>query len=199
MKARILDPQVKVYSSMDDNTLSIATLQEGSEIEFGGKKRKSGKFWVPVVLATGQNAYIPGDARIYIIREGTLVQNSVDMHSEPSSDSPVKQQLMRNTRLSILQVIKQDGQDWVRVRDTAGNEGFISGETRVRLVTQKSKALGRKNMISGGLWLVAGAIMLYSELSNPAGSGFDLLVYGAILFGLVMLVSGIVQFVTAPA
>ncbi len=198
MKARILDPQVKVYSSMDEHALSIATLQEGSEIEFGGAKRKGGKQWVPIFLSTGQPAFIPAETRIYIIREGTLMQNDVDMHAEPSAGSLIKQQLKRNSKVSILQVIKEGGQDWVKVRDAIGNEGYIPGETRFRLAAQKTKAVGRKNMISGGMWLIAGVIMLFSEGSAASGSGFSLLGYGALLFGAVMLVSGIVQFVTAP-
>jgi len=184
---------------MDEYALSIATLQEGSEIEFGGTKRKSGKQWVPIILSTGQPAYIPAETRIYIIREGALMQNNVDMHSEPSAGSLIKQQLMRNTKLSILQVVKEGGQDWVRVRDASGNEGFIPGDTRVRLTVQKTKAMGRRNMISGGMWLIAGLIMVFSESSAAPGSGFSLLGYFALLFGLVMLVSGIVRFVTAPA
>jgi len=199
MKARILDSNVKVYSSMEEHALSIATLQEGSEIEFGGTKRKAGKQWVPITLSTGQQAFIPAETRIYIIREGSLMQNGVEMHAEPSAGSLIKQQLMRNSKLSILQVVKEQGQDWVRVRDTSGNEGFIPGDTRFRLSVQKTKAMGRKNMISGGMWLIAGLIMLFSESSAASGSGFSLLGYGALIFGGVMLVSGIVQFVTAPA
>ena len=199
MRARILDPQVKVYSSMDEYSISIATLQEGSEIEFGGAKKKAGKLWVPIVLSTGQQAFIPGEARIFVIREGSLMQNDIDLHSEPSAGSLIKQQLKRNTKLSILQVIKNDeGQDWVRVRDTTGNEGYIPGDTRFRLVPQKTKAMGRKNMINGGMWLVAGVIMLISEYSSSQSSGFALFGYAAIVFGIVMLVSGVLQVVKAP-
>lgn len=199
MKARILDPQVKVYSSMDTNTLSIATLQEGSEIEFGGMKKKAGKLWLPIVLSTGQQAYIPGETRLFIVREGSIMQNNVDMLTEPSAGSLVKQQLQRNAKLSILQVVKGEGKDWVKVRDATGNEGYISGDTRFRVATQRTKAMGRKNMISGAMWLIAGVIILFTESSATSGSGFYLLGYGAIFFGAIMLISGIVQFVTAPA
>jgi hypothetical protein len=113
MKARTLDDQVKIYSSMDANAVSIAILPKGSEIEFGSARRKSGKLWVPITLSTGQQAFIPGEARLFPIRQGSLLQNNVDLLVEPSAGSPVKQQLARNTKLEILQVIKGDGQDWV--------------------------------------------------------------------------------------
>jgi len=198
MRARILEPQVKVYTSMDANAVSITTLPEGTEVEFGGAKRKAGKLWVPITLSTGQQAYIPGETKIFVIQQGSLLQNNVDLRSEPSSGSLVKQQLARNTKVYILQVVKGDGQDWVKVRDMTGNEGYIDGNTRIRVAAQKTKAQGRKNVFSGAMWLIAGAVITFSG-SSPASSGFYLLGYLAIAYGLVMVISGIVQMITAPA
>jgi hypothetical protein len=198
MRARILESQVKVYTGMDANAVSITTLPEGTEVEFGGAKRKAGKLWVPITLSTGQQAYIPGETKIFIIQQGSLLQNNVDLRSEPSSGSLLKQQLARNTKVYILQVVKGDGQDWVKVRDMTGNEGYIDGNTRIRVAAQKTKAQGRKNMFSGAMWLIAGAVVTFSG-SSPASSGFYLLGYLAIAYGLVMVISGIVQMITAPA
>jgi hypothetical protein len=198
MKARILDEQVKVYSSMDANAVSIATLSEGSEIEFGATKRKGGKLWVPITLSTGQQAFIPGEARISVIRQGALLQNNVDLVAEPSEGALIKQQLARNTKLDILQVMKGDGKDWVKVRVENGNEGYIAGNTRIRVIQQKTKAMGRKNILSGAMWLIAGLVIIFSNSSATSGSSFTILGYGAILFGGFMLISGLVQFFTAP-
>jgi hypothetical protein len=199
MKARILDSQVKVYSSTDANAVSLATLPEGSEIEFGSAKRKAGKLWVPITLSTGQQAFIPGETHIYIIREGSIMQNSVELHAEPSSGSLIKSQLARNAKVYILQVVKGDGQDWVRVRDINATEGYISGDTRIRVVQQRTKASSRKNMVTGVMWLIAGLVITFSNSAPASGSSFSLLGYGALLFGAVMLISGIVQYVTAPS
>ncbi len=199
MKAIILDPQAKVYGSIEGNPISIASLEKGSEIEIGPAKKKAGKLWVPVVMSTGQKAYIPGETKLHIIREGTVMDASVDLHSYPSTESVVKQQLKRNTRLTILEVMNEEGQTWVRVRDGSGTEGYIRGETRVRLTAQKSKANGRRNMITGAMWLVAGVIFTFT--SNPAtsSSGLDLIGIGALAFGAIIFISGLIQFLTAPA
>ena len=198
MKARILDPQVKVYSSPEPNSISLATLPQGSEVEFGPARRKAGKLWVPITLSTGQQAFIPGETRIFVIREGSLLQNNVELHAEPASGSLIKQQLVRNTKVYILQVVKGDGQDWVRVRDMSGSEGYIPGETRIRVLQPKTKASGRKNMLSGAMWLIAGLVITFSGSSPSVTSSYNLLGYGAILFGAVMLISGLVQYLTAP-
>ncbi len=199
MKAIILDPQAKVYSSIEGNPISIATLDKGTEIEIGPAKKKAGKLWVPVIMSTGQQAFIPGETKLHIIREGTVMDASVDLHSDPSIESPVKQQLKRNTRLTILEVLTTEGQTWVRVRDTSGSEGYIRGETRVRLTAQRSKANGRRNMITGAMWLVAGVIFTFTNNPASSSSGLDLIGIGALAFGAILFISGLVQFLTAPA
>jgi uncharacterized protein YgiM (DUF1202 family) len=199
MRARIEDAEVKVFPSMEENTPSIATLPRGSEIEFGGTKRKAGKQWVPITLSTGQQAYIPAETRIHVIRQGAVMDKVVELHSEPMAGSMVRQQLNKGSKISILEVVRDGGQDWVKVRDETGNEGFIQGATRIRLLVQKTKANGRRNMISGGMWLAAGLIMVFSEGTSTSGSGLSLLGFGAILFGVIIFASGLVQYLTASA
>ncbi len=197
MKGIILDPQVKVYSSMDENSVSMATLEQGSEIEYATPKRKGGKVWVPILLSTGQQVYISGDTRVFTERLGELMEDNVNLYESPSSTAAVKQQLPRNSRISILQVVKDEEQDWVRVRDMTETEGYISGNTRLRMVQQRTKAGGRRNIITGIMWLIAGAVIAFSGGSASSSSGFTLLGYGAIIFGAVMLISGLVQYFTA--
>jgi Bacterial SH3 domain len=199
MKARILDPQVKVYSSLDSNAVSIATLNEGSEVEIGPQKRKMGKVWYPISLSTGQLAYIPGETRLSRIRMASVMQNNVELRSEPSASSPVKQTLVRNTKLYVLEVVNRENQDWARVRDMNGVEGYVSGNTSMRLIQEKTKALGRKNMLTGAMWLIAGIIVIFSGGSPASGGSFTLLGYGALLFGAIMLVSGFMQVLKAPS
>jgi hypothetical protein len=199
MKARILDSDVKVYSSMDANGVSITTLHAGSEIEFGGPKRKAGKVWVPITLSTGQQAFIPGEARIHMIQQGAIIQNNVELRAGPSSVSMVKQQLPRNTKVYILQVVKEGEKEWVKVRDMSGIEGYIAGDTRLRIIQQQTKALGMKNIRSGVMWLIAGLILLFSTGSPASGGTFLWFGYGATLFGGLMLVMGVVQYLRAPS
>jgi hypothetical protein len=199
MKARILDPQVKIYSSMDANSVSIATLPAGSEIEFGAAKRQAGKLWVPITLSTGQQAFIPGETRIYVIQLGTLLQDNIDLHAEASAESLVKMQLARNTKFHILQVIKGGQKQWVKIRDMTGNEGYIAGDTRIRVSQQKTKAMGIKNIRSGVMWLIAGLIITFSGSTSTPGSFYSLFGYVAILFGVVMAVLGLIQYLKAPS
>lgn len=196
MKARILDEQVKVYSSMEPNSVTLASLPKDTEIEFAPAIRRAGKLWVPITLSTGQQAFIAGETRIAIIRVGAVKQKSVDMLADPEEGALVKQQLIRNSRFEILQVL--EGKKWVKIRDTNGNEGYISGNTRIQEIRQKTKAMGKKNILSGAMWLIAGLLIVYSNSSVTSGGSLVLLGYGALIFGAVTLIMGVVQFFTAP-
>jgi len=198
MKGRILDPQVKVYSDPSPNALSLATLPAGSEIEFGAPRRKAGKVWVPITLTTGQQAFISGETRVSVIQQATLLQKDVEMHSEPSADSPVKQRLAGNPKVYILEAVGQGNQGWFKVRDASGSEGFIPRRTRMRVIVEKTKALGKKNMLTGALWLIGGVVVTAATWSAASGGGTYIFAWGAILFGAVQLIIGLVQFLTAP-
>lgn len=195
MKARIKDSPVKVYSSMDENALSLTTLPVGSEVELGGAKRKAGKLWVPITLSTGQQAFIPGDTHVDLIKLGALWQNKVEMRAEPTDGSMIKQQLARNSKVYILQVVKGPaGKDWVKVRDMNGIEGYVAGDTRLRVIQQNTKAMGMRNLRSGVMWLIAGLIIIFSGEIPASGSIYNFFGYGAILYGGFMVILGLIQY-----
>lgn len=199
MKAMILDQQVKVYSSMDANAVSIATLHAGNEIEFSSAKRKAGKVWVPITMSMGQQAYIPGETKIKVIQLGSLLQNDVAVHNEPSTDSLIKEKLMRGTKVYILNVIKSAGEEWVKVRNMVGNEGYIDGKTRIRVIPQQTKASAMRNITSGLLWLGAGLIILFSNNTPASGSSYMVFGYAAMFLGGVRLIMGVVNWLKAPS
>jgi hypothetical protein len=199
MRARILDPQVKLYSSPDANALSLATLTEGTEIEFGGVKKKGGRQWVEVIMPTGQRGYIPGETRIFHYRLATLLQKDVPVYTQPALNSLVRAQLMKNSKFYLTEVVRVDGVDWVRVRDMQNAEGYIPGQTRIRVLPEKTKALGRKNMISGALWCIGGIIVTVATLNAASNGGTYIIAWGAILFGAVQFIQGLYQLLTAPA
>lgn len=200
MRARILDQQVKLYSSPEPNALSLATLTEGTEIEFGKVIRAGGQKWVEVIMPSGQKGYLPEATRVFPFRLASPLQNNVPVYSEPSEQSLVRQKLQRNSKIYLTNVSRIGDQDWVQVRDMNGAEGYISGRTRLRVVQQKSKALGRKNMITGALWCIGGIVVTIATYgAASSGGGTYIVAWGAILYGAVQLVTGIYQYFTATS
>jgi hypothetical protein len=198
MRARILDQQVKLYSSPEPNALSLATLAEGTEIEFGKTIKAGGKKWIEVIMTGGQKGYLPDGTKVYPFRLATLLQNNVPVYNQPSSHSLVRITLKRNTKIYLTGVTRSQDQDWVKVRDLTGVEGYISGQTRLRVIPEKSKALARKNMLSGALWCGAG-LLITGLGATSSGSGTYFVAWGAILYGIIQLITGIYQYFTAAS
>ncbi|OHB66111.1 MAG: hypothetical protein A2Y76_03575 [Planctomycetes bacterium RBG_13_60_9] len=209
MKARIIEQPARVYREADLNSPSIADLQVGTEVELGAVKKKHGTEWVAVTLSDGQRGYVPGETRIYQIKEATLLQKTVDVHAEPSLQAPVTVQYKKNDRFWIVQykkndrfcLVKQGEEEWVKIRDSAGNEGFIAGDTKINVVQEEpvaTKGAGGKNMLFGAMWCIGGTVVTavtYSEASSEGGT--YIIAWGAIVFGALQFLKGVWQVLTA--
>jgi hypothetical protein len=202
VKARIIDQRAKVYSQQDLYSTPVTELAEGSEVELGGVKTKAGKAWVGVLLASGQRGYLPGDTRIFHIKPATLVQPSVDVYAEPSPQSAVKATFKKNTKFLMTETVKQDAKSWVKVRDGAGTEGFIDGQTRIKVLPEVTKSVGQKNMLIGALWCIGGTVVTvatYNLATSSASGGTYFVAWGAILFGGIQFIKGLFQFLSSSA
>jgi hypothetical protein len=201
MKARIIEQPALVYSEADLNLPSIAKLTVGSEVELGGVKKKDGKEWVAVTLSTGQRGYLPGETRIYQIKQATLLQGNVNVYAEPSAQSTVIAQYKKNTRFYLTNIVKRDNKDWVEVRDLSGTEGFIEGQTKIKVIPESvkaTKATGSKNMLYGALWCIGGIVVTAVTYSAASSGGTYIVAWGAILFGGLQFLQGLYQYLTSP-
>jgi uncharacterized protein YgiM (DUF1202 family) len=194
MKARILDSQLFVYSEPDLNSQPVAQVFAGQDVDLGSFKKKGDKGWVKVKLATGQEGYLVGNAKVFLYRLVTLLQKSVKVYGSPSLASMPRAEFKKNDKFYLVEVVKQDDKDWVRVRDSKGTEGFIEGNTKIKQIPMITKDAGKKNMLYGALWFIGGVVVTIGTLSSSSGSG--IIAWGAILFGGIQFVQGLIQFLT---
>lgn len=198
MKARIIDQPVTVYSGTDPGAMPVTQASVGTIVDLGSAKRKGS--WVTIVLADGRRGYISGGARVAFLKRATLVQNDVSAYSEPSTSSAVAARYSKAATLYLGERVNQDGKAWVRVFDSAGTGGFIDGETRLKMVPEAMKTVGKRNMLYGGLWCVGGTVATvatYAAASSGGGSYF--VAWGAMVFGGIQFVKGLYQFFTSTA
>jgi len=134
MKARIINQPENVYSQTDANSPIIAQLAIGIEIELGVLKKNNGKDWVTVTLPDGRQGYMPGQTQVFLIKLARLIQESVNIYSAPSVQSPLKGKYIKNAVFYIADSIKQNNIVWVKIRDFSGNEGYIDWQTRVLIL-----------------------------------------------------------------
>ena len=200
MRARITDPRAIVYSEADSSSSPVTQASPGEEVELGGIKKKDGKSWVAVKLDRGERGYLAGDIKIFHIKPVTLIQPQADVYAEPSAASTVKMRYKKNARFLLVDTVSNDGKSWVRIRDNAGTEGYIDGATKIQRTADVTKAVGKKNMLVGGLWCAGGTVVTVATYSMVAsGGGTYFVAWGAVLFGGVQFPKGLFQFVKAPA
>jgi hypothetical protein len=199
MKARIIQQPAKVYSEMTSNNPPFTELMVGTEVEIGEVKKKAGSTWVTVKIPGDQKGYIPGDTKVFTIKLATLLQNEVEVRSGPSAISTVSAKYKKNTKFYLWDTVVQDGITWVKIKDMNGIVGYIDGKTRIKTIPVISKATGKRNMLSGALWCIGGIVVTAITMSMASSGGTYIVAWGAILFGGIQFIQGLVQFLTSPS
>jgi hypothetical protein len=199
MKARILGQVARVYSQPDLNSLPIADLMNGYEVEMGGVTKNAAGAWVGVALPNGQRGYFSGDTKILHIKTAILLQKEALVYAEPSALSVVKTRYRRRARFYLADAVDNDGRRWVRVRDFGGAEGFIDGATKIKVLPEVTKASGAKNMLFGALWCIGGIIVtaVTYNMASSGGGGRYFIAWGPVVFGAFQFFNGLFQFLKA--
>jgi hypothetical protein len=106
-------------------------------------------------------------------------------------------ELKKGTLLEFLDLIEANGETWIYVRDKAGRQGYIEGATKILQKARVTKQTGVTNMLVGGAFFVVGTIITIATLNSSSSTGY--ICWGAIIFGFIQFIQGLIQFLTAPA
>jgi hypothetical protein len=193
MKAMLTDDQTLVYNTMEDQAISIATIHKGEVMELGKVIRKKGKVWVEITLTGDQTGYISGDTKIFAIKKGTLMANSVDLLETPSKSANVVKTEMRGTVMELNGVEKNEEGGWFKVLDDSGTSGYISSDTKMRQVVVPTRSSAIRNMVYGGLFIVLGVVFTVMNQQAAANSGMVYISIAVIFFGLLQGGQGVVE------
>jgi hypothetical protein len=105
---------------------SGTTLYPQTEIEI----RSIGQS-VQVALPDGTLGYVPTNVKIRRIQAVFLNQREVTVHQQSSAMSPIVWEMERGEEFLTLELVKADDGDWIRVRRSNGDEGFLRGDVKV--------------------------------------------------------------------
>src|SRR5579863_10337399 len=96
MKARIIEQTAMLYPEPTASASPILALPAGSEVELGQVKKSAGLEWVSASLPSGQSGYVLGQTKIFRVKHATVLQDNVDLHTEPSESSGVIARYKKN-------------------------------------------------------------------------------------------------------
>jgi SH3-like domain-containing protein len=198
MKVRIMDHPVTVFMQADASGTPITQVMAGQVVEVGGIKNRNGTKWVATALPDGRRGYMTADTSIMSLRRAVLTQSDVTAYSQPSPSASVIAVYKKGNKFHIGETVTSHGQGWVTIVDAAGNEGFIDGKTRIKILRETTKAAGRKIMLMGAVWFVVGAAVTAFSLAMAAQGGTYIVAGGAVLGGIIQFFKGLHQFLTAP-
>ncbi len=195
MKGILVDESAKIYAEASDQTLSIATLKKGDEFELGKVSRKNKEVWVEVTLPTGQTGFIPGGTHIFQIKKVQMMTPGVVLFDAPNDEARSLKTYEKNDVVTAVGYEKGEAKSWIKVLDNDGTVGYIRSEAKLRLYMEPTKDGGIKQIISGGLFAILGAVFYYMSVKQgqTIDNSMTILNVAIIGFGLLQLVQGIIQ------
>lgn len=195
MKAVLTDEEVHVYSSMEENSISIAALHKGDIVELGKVTRKKNQTWVEITLPNEQKGYIVGETKIFTIKKAQLTSNSADLHESPDENSPVLKTYTKGSQLTVSGVENLEAGNWFKIEDEAGMVGYIaSGSAKLRVVPELSRSTAIRSMITGAVFAVIGIVLTLANGNPNDQGGMIYISYAVIFFGLLQLGQGAFEF-----
>jgi hypothetical protein len=195
MKIKILQENASLYPQSDPNSGPVHTLNRGDVGELGSVKKVAGKQWAELTLLDGTKGFVPGETRIFSLIQATL--NKKTPLYATADKSMVKMELPKRTLVNFLDLIEQGGQQWIYVQDASGNQGYIEGTTSITRKVPVTKKTGINNMLIGGGFFLAGLIVTIATYSAASAGGTYYLCWGAIIFGAIQFIQGLIQYLTA--
>lgn len=198
MKAILMDDQVQVYDSMEEQTISIATLHKGDEMELGKVSQKKKKTWVEVKFPDGRSGYIAGDSKIFAVRKITVSEPSIDLKQTPEESGKVLKTYVKGTPLTVYGVEKpEDGSTWFKVRDEAKIEGFVPASSKMRVIPESTKSSATRNIVTGFIFAAVGVFLTISNYQSETSQNMIWISYAVIFFGLLQLGQGVAEYLRA--
>lgn len=195
MKIKILQENAPFYPQPDPNSGPVRTLSHGEVGELGEVKKVAGKQWVEMTLLDGSKGYVPGETRIFSLIQATL-NRKTPLYGTAEA-SVVKMELPKRSLVNFQDLVERDGKQWIYVQDEAGNQGYIAGNTSITRKTVLTKKTGINNMLIGGAFFVVGLIVTIGSYSASSSGGTYYLCWGAIIFGAIQFIQGLIQYLTA--
>jgi hypothetical protein len=199
MKIKLLQDEAPLYAQVESESTPVRVLQKGEIAELGKVSKARGLQWVQVTLADGTSGFIAGTTRTFTLMDATINQRKTQLFGMAARGQPIAE-LKRGTLVEFLDLVEANGEMWIYVREKkGGQQGYIEGNTKIQQKAKVTKQTGITNMLVGGAFFVVGLIVTIASFSSAASSGGTYyLCWGAILFGVIQFIQGLVQFLTAP-
>ncbi|MPM19985.1 hypothetical protein SDC9_66412 [bioreactor metagenome] len=191
MKAVLTDEDVKVYNSMEDTSLSIATLHKGDEVDLGKVTRKKNETWVEISLPNDQKGYIAGETKIFTVKRAQLTSKSADLHEAPDETSPILKTYIKGDLMTVKGVETQEAGNWFKIVEEPDLVGYLaSSSVKLRVVPELTRSAAIRNLVTGGIFAVIGIVLSLLNSDPTQQNSMIYISYAVIFFGLLQMGQG---------
>jgi len=199
MQAKLMDETAQVVTLDGDEPVLICELRKGDVFDLGKVVKKRRVKWTEATLDDGTAGFVHGNVKVFIMLRAKSAKRKLKVYLQPSRSSEVIAMFNKRNEFQLLDTFKEGRIAWVQIKDTTGLEGFIDGNAKINVIdAPETRADKRKAAIKdikvGAIWFFAGlAITLGTYNAAQGNGGTYLITWGAILFGGLQCLKGIIN------
>ena len=121
-------------------SMSVRNLQVGEQVDLGSAVQGEGGQWVPISLSDGRTGYLPGDAKVFRMRDVTVAQPGLDVYQTPVMGSAIMMSCKWGNILTVTGLAGEGANQWAEVITPTGEYGFIMPGSKVTEVVPQASA-----------------------------------------------------------
>jgi hypothetical protein len=178
MKFKVLQQELPVYPEANLDKPPTRILHGGDFAEFGDRLLpRSQQIWVEVKFPDKTRGFIPGDALVFPLKRVVTNQPATLFYKTPGR-GVVLATFKKGTRLDFLDPVVHNGEVWIRVKNKAGNTGYILESTKLLQTFKPTRLTAILNIFLGGIFSILSIGLTLQLLSNSSFSWPELIARG---------------------
>ncbi|HTX78734.1 MAG TPA: SH3 domain-containing protein [Longilinea sp.] len=192
MKLRMMNKKSPLYQAASKDSVVVAELNEGDEVEFRKvDKKKKDDPWVEVETDQGMKGFLPGKTRMNVVKRVKLLNKSADIYASMSDQSEKVGQIAKGDAVWVFESPKVNGVQWYRVYNAEKVEGYLTSDAKFKETDENPRGSFIRDIINAIILVVLGVILMFVNTNSNTGPWIPILGLATIVFGLarVMMVT----------
>jgi len=187
MKLRMVSKKTALHQAANNESVVIAELNEGDEVEYVRIEKKKDDPWVEVKTAKGEKGFISGKSRMNVVKKIRLQSSPVALYAGTSETSEKLGEFKAGDILWLFESPKINGAQWFRVHSSEGLVGYITGSTKIKELEDNPMGGLRREIFNSAILIVLGIVLLFIKTNSSATQLLPILGLATIVFGAVRI------------
>jgi hypothetical protein len=183
----MVSKKTTLHQAASANSLVVAELNEGEEVEYIRIEKKKDDPWIEVKTGNGDKGFVSGKSRMDVVKKIKLQSSPVVLYASTAETSEKLGEFKSGDILWLFESPKINGAQWFRVHSSEGLVGYISGKTKIKELDDNPVGGQSREIFNSAILVVLGIVLMFVKTSSSFAQWLPILGLATIVFGAVRI------------